>query len=159
MTLKMARGWRFGLTDNFVITDENGKELYTAKGNAIKQQLFDLSGNLLGVLDSGKGVIARLAEIREYTLYVDGKKVGLYRRNEKLIGYEYEFEGLPWTFDRANDEIKEGDNVLATLKDATSFFLHFLSFASRKYEADVPNEEHAVPAALVTLGWHYFESR
>ncbi|MCL2170639.1 MAG: hypothetical protein FWB71_00685 [Defluviitaleaceae bacterium] len=158
MKLNAARGWRFGNKDNFVITDENGAERFTSKGNVIKQQLFDPSGNLVGVLDSGLQV-ATASQVREYTIYVGGEKKGTYSRKEKIIGYEYEFVDIPWTFDRGEDKIKQGDTVIATLTDTASFFFHLISFAPRKYEADIPNEEDAVMAALISLGWHYFEAR
>jgi hypothetical protein len=158
MKLNAARGWRFGFRDNFVITDETGAERFTSKGNLLKQELYDASGQLVGVLDSGLQ-IATAAQVREYTIHVGGEKKGIYSRKEKAISYEYEFTDIPWTFDRGLDQIKQDDTVIATLTDTASFFLHLISYAPRKYEADIPNEEHAVMVALISLGWHYFEAR
>ena len=158
MKFHMVRSWRFGLSDNFVITDENGIERYTTKGNAAGQQLFDTSGKVVGKLDSGLRIATAL-QIREYSLIVGGEKKGMYNLKQQLIGYEYEFIDLPWTFDRETDEVKQDNVVIAKMEDTASFFFHLMSFAPRKYETDVPNAENALLCALITLGWHYFEAR
>jgi hypothetical protein len=158
MKLRAVRGWRFGISDNFVITDENGTERYTAKGNAVGLQVFDMNGKVVGALDSGMK-IASASQVKKYSLVVGGEKVGMFNRKEKAISYVYEFADLPWTFDRDTDEVKQDDVVIAKLEDTASFFLHLLSFAPRKYEVDIPNAEHEIPALLITLGWHYYEAQ
>jgi hypothetical protein len=149
---------KFGFNESFTITNESGSECYTAKGNAVKMTIYDTSGKVVGVLDSGK-TIARLAEIREYTMYVNGAQVGTFSKKHKVIGSEYLFDGVPWTLDAVTDELKRGDALLAKLKDATSFLLHFLSFGPRKYDVDLTDDENTVTILLVAFGWAYFEAQ
>ncbi|MCL1844100.1 MAG: hypothetical protein FWF79_09835 [Defluviitaleaceae bacterium] len=156
MKFHVNRGWTFGFSKTFTVTDENGTECYTAKGNAVRTQLFDMSGKLLGELDSGKK-FARASEIRKYDIVIDGKKVGMYNKRMTVLSYEYEFADLPWTFDRTTDEVKNEDVVLAKITDTASFFLHLIPYAPRKLCVEIHGKENEIPSLLIALGWHYYE--
>jgi hypothetical protein len=156
--LRVLRKWKFGIFHNFVITDESGAVRYTAKGNVIKLQVFDATGKLVGVLDSGK-VFARAVEVREYAIIVGNEKLGMYNRKQKTLTYEYELVGLPWTVDVDTDEVKQDDVVIAKMKDIGSFFLYLIPLSPRKYVVEIHNPENELTLLLIALGWQYYEER